>query len=164
MAIEIERKFLVVNDAWRQEAQERGIHMIQGYFEKKGVGVAPPPTVRVRIAGTHAFLTIKGRASGISRSEFEYSIPISDANAMIREFCGERLVEKIRYTFPAGNGLFWEVDEYLKLNIGLFTAEIELPSEDCTFVRPDWIGEEISGNPRYTNGALSRYPYSIWKQ
>ena len=161
MATEIERKFLVANDGWRAAAG-RGVRMVQGYFES-GICTAPPPTLRVRIAGERAFLTVKGRPSGVSRSEFEYEIPVADAEAMLLEFCGTRIVEKIRYTFPAGDGLFWEVDEYFKLNAGLFTTEIELPAEETAFVRPDWLGAEVSGNPRYTNGALSRNPYTLWR-
>ena len=157
MGVEIERKFLLSSDAWRAGAGE-GVTMKQGYF----AGVpGESPTVRVRIAGARAFLTIKGEPNGLARSEFEYEIPVADAEAMLREFCGTRVVEKCRYTFPAGNGLFWEVDEYFGLNEGLFTAEIELPTADAPCPHPEWLGEEVSGNPAYTNGSLSREPWKL---
>ena len=160
MSVEIERKFLLRSDAWREGAGE-GVALKQGYF----TGVpGESPTVRVRIAGKQAFLTIKGAPDGLARSEFEYEIPLADAEAMLREFCGTRVMEKCRYTFPAGNGLFWEVDEYFGLNAGLFTAEIELPDEATPCPRPAWLGREVSGDPRYTNGALSREPWSLRKE
>ncbi len=160
MAVEIERKFLLCSDAWRAGAGE-GVTMKQGYFAWVP---GESPTVRVRIAGKRAFLTIKGESNGLARNEFEYEIPTADAEAMLREFCGTRVVEKCRYTFPAGNGLFWEVDEYFGLNAGLFTAEIELPDKATPCPRPAWLGREVSSDPRYTNGALSREPWSLRKK
>ena len=158
MGVEIERKFLLRSDAWRDGAGE-GVPMKQGYF----AGVpGESPTVRIRIAGPRAFLTIKGTPDGLARSEFESEVPVADAEAMLREFCGSRVVEKRRYTFSAGNGLFWEVDEYFGLNAGLFTAEIELPAPDTPCPHPEWLGAEVSGDPRYTNGALSRNPWNRW--
>jgi CYTH domain-containing protein len=121
----------------------------------------------VRIADSCAFLTIKGRTKGeekLERSEFEYPLPVADAAAMLEEFCGTRVVRKLRYFLPAGNGLTWEIDEYLDENKGLFTAEIELPSPDTPFERPAWLGEEVSGDSRYGNGALSVKPYSRWEE
>lgn len=159
MGIEIERKFLLASDAWRAEAG-MGVRMKQGYFS--GIP-GESPTMRVRIAGTRAFLTIKGRQVDLRRSEFEYLIPMADAEAMLQEFCGSRVVEKIRYTFPAGDDLLWEIDEYFGLNEGLFTAEIELPSPETAFTRPTWLGEDVSDDPRYSNGALSRRPFSCWE-
>ena len=162
MAIETERKFLLANDAWRREAVTPPKRLVQGYFPR----VAGGPTVRVRISGAKGFLTVKGRprdGASLSRSEFEYPIPADEAGKMLEEFCGERVVKKLRYTFPAAAGLQWEIDEYLELNTGLFTAEIELPGPDTPFPRPPWLGEEISGDPRYTNGALSCRPYSLWR-
>lgn len=160
MAREIERKFLVASDFWRAIAGD-GEHLIQGYFANLELaGIAP--VIRVRVADNRGFLTIKGRPCGLARSEFEYEIPFEDAQAMLREFCGNRVVEKIRYFLPAGDGLIWEIDEYLEQNQGLFTAEIELPSEDTSFLRPEWLGEEVTGDPRYTNAALSCQPYSLW--
>ena len=152
MSLEIERKFLLANDSWRQEADD-GTLLVQGYI----AGSKGSPAVRVRISGTRAFLTIKGIADGIVRSEFEYPIPVEDARFMIDNFCGDRVVEKKRYLCGR-----WEIDEYFKANQGLFMAEIELNSVDEEFEIPSWLGEEISDNPEYTNGALSRNPYSTW--
>lgn len=157
MGVEIERKFLLASDAWRAAAGV-GVRMIQGYFERVSEQSA---TVRVRIAGEQAFLTIKGRVKNFSRSEFEYVIPLADAEAMLREFCGTRLVEKCRYLVPFA-GSIWEIDEYFGENEGLFTAELELESEDAVFVSPPWLGREVSGIRRYTNGSLSRNPYRRW--
>ena len=160
MAIEIERKFAVNSDAWRASA-DGGKHFVQGYFS----GGPAAPTMRIRIVdNTTAYLTIKGKPGGFARSEFEYEIPVSDAESMIKEFCGTRIVEKIRYLVPAENGLCWEVDEYFGQNQGLFTAEIELPSTETVFETPEWLGRELSGNRRYTNGFLSRNPYLCWSQ
>ena len=154
MPLEIERKFLLANDFWRKEAEE-GTLLVQGYI----AGSKGTPAVRVRISGTRAFLTIKGTADGIIRSEFEYPIPVEDARFMIDNFCGDRVVEKKRYLCGR-----WEIDEYFKANQGLFTAEIELNSADEEFDIPSWLGEEISDRPEYTNGALSRNPYSTWEK
>jgi len=153
MAIEIERKFLLASDAWRASAQP-GVRMVQGYFPG-------PPTVRVRIAGDKAFLTIKGACRNFSRSEFEYEIPVADAEAMLHEFCDSRIVEKVRYLVPF-EGFVWEVDEYSGKNAGLFTAELELESQTAEFPLPPWLGEDVSADRRYTNGALSRKPWLKW--
>ena len=162
MAIETERKFLLLDDTWRREAVTPPKTLVQGYFPRAEGG----PTVRVRISGERAFLTVKGRPredAPVSRSEFEYGIPADEAENMLNEFCGGRLVKKLRYTFPAAEGLLWEIDEYLELNAGLFTAEIELPDPGASFPRPPWLGKEISGDPRYTNAALSCRPWSLWR-
>lgn len=152
MGWEIERKFLLKDDSWRSIAG-KGVRMIQGYIAGGG-GV---PTVRVRIAGDRAYLTIKGKSEGLVRSEFEYQIPVSEAEYMLGNLCGERVVEKIRYVCGR-----WEIDEYLGLNAGLFTAEIELSSADEQFEAPAWLGTEVSDDPAYSNGALSRKPYTMW--
>ena len=155
MAVEIERKFLVSSDSWRSSVTSATpIH--QGYLGGNA------STIRVRRTDTAAFLTIKGRASGISRTEFEYQIPLADADIMLASMTKDSIVEKIRYTVPAENGLVWEVDEYLNDNAPLFTAEIELPTPYTTFRVPDWLGMEVSDDKRYTNRALSRAPYSTW--
>ena len=156
MAQEIERKFLVSNDLWRNQISSSS-HITQGYLTASGT------TVRVRVRDDQAFLTIKGKAVGITRSEYEYSIPVTEAKEMLSTLALDPPVEKIRYIVPAENGLVWEVDEYLGGNAPLFTAEIELPSEDSTFDRPQWLGKEISDDSRYTNRALSRKPYSSWQ-
>lgn len=159
MALEIERKFLLASEEWRSDV-ETSVQMVQGYFEL--LSSSQPPTVRVRIAGEKAFLTMKGPLRRISRSEFEYEIPVADAKAMLREFCGSRVVEKTRHFVPYG-GFVWEIDEYSGENAGLFTAEIELDREGALFPTPPWLGPEISSDRRYRNGALSRKPYRRWK-
>ena len=163
MGVEIERKFLLKDQSWRDEVSALPRTLTQGYFLRAPGG----PTVRVRIADSCAFLTIKGRTKGeekLERSEFEYPLPVADAAAMLEEFCGTRVVRKLRYFLPADNGFTWEIDEYLDENKGLFTAEIELPSPDTPFERPAWLGEEVSGDSRYGNGALSVKPYSRWEE
>ncbi len=155
MAIEIERKFLVKSDAWRKRVVSSTL-MRQGYL---GGTVS---TVRVRQTDKTAFLTIKGRANGISRTEFEYEIPVADAETMLSDMTVGSIVEKIRYIVPAENGLFWEIDEYLNANAPLFTAEIELPDADTAFEIPEWLGEDVSANKNYTNRSLSKAPYSTW--
>ena len=157
MACEIERKFLLRDDSWRAAAQVPR-RLVQGYFDNtRGF------TLRVRDDDGIGKLTIKGRPTGCSRSEFEYTIPIDDIKAMLEEFCLPRVVEKLRYLVEY-ESFVWEIDEYLGANAGLFTAEIELPAADTEFPRPPWLGEEVSGEARYTNGALSRCPYSLWKK
>ena len=157
MGREIERKFLVASDAWR--ARVVGKHYLkQGYLAATGA------TVRVRLQEDRAFLTIKGRPSGLVRSEYDYPIPAADAREMLSTLAVYPPVEKFRHLVPAGDGLMWEIDEYLGDNAPLFTAEIELPEPDAEFDIPEWLGEEISGDGRYTNRALSRFPYSLWQQ
>ena len=158
MAKEIERKFLLKNGEWRDFAGAPR-HLVQGYFETGPGGC----TLRVRDDDGEGRLTIKGRPNGFARSEFEYAIPVADVAAMLEEFCTPRIVEKLRYLVEYG-GFTWEIDEYLGDNSGLFTAEIELPTENTGFPRPPWLGEEVSGIARYTNGALSRHPYRLWQQ
>ncbi len=153
MNIEIERKFLLKNDNWREGAV--GVHYKQAYLNEKGDN-----TVRVRIEGEKAKLTIKGKSSNISRLEFEYDIPMEDAEALF-SLAKTPIVEKYRYKIMyAGN--CWEVDEFLGLNRGLVVAEIELESETQSFEKPDWIGMEVSGDKRYTNANLARKPYCEW--
>lgn len=118
-------------------------------------------TVRVRIAGDEAFITIKGPASGISRPEFEYEIPVSDAAAMLDELCLKPLIEKHRYTLEY-KGMQWEVDEFFGENRGLIVAEVELDSADQAVELPDWIGSEVTGDARYFNSSLITHPFSQW--
>lgn len=157
MGVEIERKFLLASDAWRASAQP-GVRMVQGYFAQ----ASGSPSVRIRIAGERAFLTVKGPIRNFSRSEFEYEVPVSDAEGMMREFCGGKLVEKTRFLVPF-EGFVWEVDEYYGDNAGLFTAELELDAETTEFPPPPWLGIEVTADRRYGNGALSRNPYCRWK-
>ena len=156
MAIEIERKFLLASMEWR-EAVTASIPMQQGYL---GGSLS---TIRVRQTPDQAFLTIKGRASGLARSEFEYPIPPEDASEMLAAMAVGFIVKKIRHIVPAGNGLNWEIDEYLDENFPLFTAEIELPSPETEFPIPGWLGREISNDKNYTNRSLSKSPYSKWQ-
>lgn len=155
MSIEIERKFLTKpNTPWQDLAE--GVIYKQGYLSREHGS-----TVRVRIAGDSAFLTIKGQTQGISRREFEYSIPIADAQIMLDEQCQKPLIEKTRYKIPV-EGHVWEVDVFAGDNDGLVVAEIELNSEDETFTKPDWLGAEVSGDPRYYNSNLIDQPFSHW--
>ncbi len=152
MGIEIERKFLVIGSAWRVGS---GTTLIQGYLNRD-----PQRTVRIRVAGSEAFLTIKGASQGPVRAEFEYSIPLPDAQALLHMCEGPR-IEKVRYVVPCG-GLCWEVDEFHGDNAGLVIAEIELRSADQAFDKPDWIGAEVTDDPRYFNSNLARHPYNKW--
>ena len=155
MATEIERKFLVVGEAWRSLGP--GMVYRQGYLS-----TVKERTVRVRVAGEKGFLTVKGVSVGATRSEYEYAIPLADAEAMLDALCQRPLVEKIRYRIPVG-GFVWEVDEFAGVNAGLIVAEIELTAEDQTFPRPTWIGREVTGDPRYFNANLTVHPYGTWK-
>lgn len=153
MNIEIERKFLLRNNLWKEGAT--GIHYKQAYLTEKGDN-----TVRVRMEGDKAKLTIKSKATNISRMEFEYDIPVEDAQQLFT-IAKTAAVEKYRYKIPyAGN--IWEVDEFLGENEGLVVAEIELKSEDQPFEKPSWIGAEVSGDKRYTNANLARFPFKKW--
>ncbi|MFN5049547.1 CYTH domain-containing protein [Roseateles sp.] len=152
MGIEIERKFLVRGQGWRQGQAQR---YSQGYLNR-----AAERTVRVRIAGEQAFLTIKGRSQGASRLEFEYAVPLADAQALL-QLCEGPLIEKTRYTLEQ-DGLRWEVDEFHGENAGLVLAEVELASEDQAITRPDWLGEEVTGDERYYNSRLSEQPFGRW--
>jgi len=153
MAQEIERKFLVIGEAWRTD---NGMLIRQGYLHIDVDG-----TVRVRVAGGSAYLTVKGALTGITRSEFEYEIPLQDANQMLHELCQKPLIEKIRHEVQVG-GFIWEIDEFLRENAGLVMAEIELDDEKQEFPKPDWLGEEVSEDARYLNANLVNKPYSKW--
>lgn len=152
MAIEIERKFLVQGDAWRAAP---AVFYSQGYLNRDKAR-----TVRVRIAGEEAFLTIKGQSVGASRAEFEYAIPVADARELLA-LCEQPLIEKYRRKITY-EGFIWEVDEFLGENLGLVVAEIELPAEDTSFSRPDWVGEEVTSDTRYFNSNLANHPFSQW--
>jgi adenylate cyclase len=155
MGIEIERKFLVLGLDWKAAVTSKR-KIIQGYIAREdGTGV------RIRIADEQAFLTIKGARTGNTRSEFEYPIPIKDGQEMLDELSRRPKIKKTRHLIPQSNHV-WEVDVFKGKNRGLITAEIELSAEDEPFDRPDWIGEEISTDPRYTNPALMRKPFGEW--
>jgi adenylate cyclase len=153
MGIEIERKFLVRNQEWRLLGTP--VHYAQGYLVADG-----EKTVRIRIAGKVGFLTIKGRSQGLSRKEFEYSVPLDDALEMLK-LCSIPIIEKYR-TNVLYEGKIWEVDEFEGENKGLIFAEIELKSEDEIFSIPDWIGEEVTGDLRYFNSHLALHPFRNW--
>jgi adenylate cyclase len=154
MAIEIERKFLVVGDAWREAT---AIFYSQGYLNRDKAR-----TVRVRIAGEEAFLTVKGISNGARRAEFEYPIPLWDARELLI-LCEQPLVEKYRRKI-LHEGFEWEVDEFVGENAGLVVAEIELPAEDAVFALPDWVGAEVTEDARYFNSSLSKAPFSSWSK
>jgi adenylate cyclase len=155
MGREIERKFLVVGDSWRAGA--RGRRFSQGYL----CG-GPPAAVRVRIDGDRAFLNIKQAILGIARDEFEYEIPVADAEAILARLCIGQRIEKTRYIVRYG-GLDWEVDEFTGDNLGLIVAEIELDDERQALDLPPWAGEEVSHDVRYYNSSLAVHPYREWK-
>jgi adenylate cyclase len=146
MALEIERKFLVIGDEWRAGCE--GQRFCQGYLAR-GDGV----TVRVRRAGLRAYLTIKGKPNGITRPEFEYEVPVEEAEAMLNHLCDRPLIEKTRFEVTHV-GVVWEVDEFQGDNAGLIVAEVELDHPDQAFSRPPWLGEEVTGDPRFRNSNL----------
>lgn len=154
MTIEIERRFLLKNDSWRALAGEPEI-MRQGYLS-----VEKERTIRVRIIGNRAWLTLKGYISDVARSEFEYEIPLPHAEAMMQTMCPFKL-EKRRYKINY-QGFLFEIDEYFGENAPLIVAELELPDEDAAFAKPEWLGEEITCNGKFTNAHLSKHPYSEW--
>lgn len=153
MAIEIERKFLLKGERWREEA-ERSLYMRQAYLGGDGV------SVRVRFEGDLARLNIKQSRVGSSRYEFEYTIPLVDARRLMQLANGGS-TEKTRH-YVRHAGMTWEIDEFHGENEGLIVAEIELESEDQEFERPDWVGEEVTGEERYYNVALARHPFRNW--
>jgi adenylate cyclase len=154
MPKEIERKYLVRGNQWQNLAE--GLIYRQGYIATVG-----KQTVRVRIIGEQGYLTIKGENIGAVRSEFEYPIPIEDAEEMLDSLCDRPLIEKVRYKI-AYEGLVWEVDEFLGENAGLIIAEVELTNEHQEITLPDWIDRQVS-DPKYFNVNLVKHPYSKWK-
>ena len=149
MPCEIERKFLVCNDTWR--AGTPGTRITQGYLN-----MDPDRSVRVRVAGDLAWLTIKGRSHGISRAEFEYPIPAGDARELL-ETCLPSLIDKTRHRIRF-SGFVWEVDEFHGANQGLVLAEIEIPDPATEVPLPPWVGEEVSHDPRFYNANLACHP------
>ena len=155
MAIEIERKFLITAMDWKKDAQSSFYR--QGYIfaEKKGV-------VRVRTTDNKGYLTIKSTPLGLQRQEYEFEIPLVDANNMLENLCENYIIEKNRYKINYADHI-WEIDEFTGDNKGLFLAEIELSDENESFIRPPWIGKEVSHDPKYYNSNLSKKPYCQWE-
>ncbi len=155
MGIEIEKKFLLANDDWRQQVV-KSIKFRQGYL----VG-SDKASVRVRIQGDQANINIKGATLGIRRQEFEYSIPMEDADELLSTLCDKPLIEKTRNYITSGKHT-WEIDEFSGDNQGLIVAEIELSDEAEDFELQDWLGEEVSEDTRYYNSMLIKNPYKNW--
>ncbi len=160
MAVEIERKFLVRNDSWRAQA-DAGTAYRQGYLTQGGPEQGMRSSVRVRVEGDRAFLNIKSMSLGVRRLEYEYPVPLVDAEEMLERLCVGHRVEKRRYRVPM-DGHEWEIDVFEGDNAGLVVAEIELAHEDEAFVRPEWLGREVSDERRYYNVLLAQHPYSEW--
>ena len=154
MATEIERKYLVVGDAWREPGTGR--EFSQGYLS-----TVKERTVRVRVIGGRGFLTVKGITVNATRTEFEYEIPVDDARRMLSDMCEQPIIEKIRYEVEWA-GATWEIDEFLGVNAGLVVAEVELEQADQELEIPSWVGDEVTEDPRYFNSNLIARPYSSW--
>ncbi|MCP4152942.1 MAG: CYTH domain-containing protein [bacterium] len=154
MGKEIEKKFLVKGEEWRKLAE--GTVYRQGYLS-----TVKERTVRVRTIGSTGYLTVKGITIGASRLEYEYEISVSDSNEMLDELCEKPIIEKKRYKVDFA-GMTWEIDEFFGENDGLIVAEIELQAENQDFKIPDWIGQEVTADPRYFNSNLTKHPFSKW--
>ena len=153
MGVEIERKFLLKDDSWKGLAEPE--RYIQGYLSKG------KNTVRIRTVGSRAYLTVKGVTVGLTKPEFEYDIPLKDGELLLENLCEKPFIEKNRYKIPF-EGHIWEVDVFFKENDGLCLAEVELDSEDESVTLPSWIGEEVSGDHRYSNSNLVKIPFCSW--
>ena len=154
MGVEIERKFLVQGDAWKTLGEP--VFFRQGYLSSQ-----KERTVRVRIEGDRAVITIKGKSVGATRGEWEYPIPVQDAAELLDGLCEQPLIEKYRRKIAVGAHV-WEVDEFLGANAGLVVAEIELRAEDEAFDKPEWVADEVTDDARYYNSNLVRHPFSNW--
>lgn len=154
MGTEIERKFLVAGEGWRDQGTSTEFR--QGYLS-----TVKERTVRVRASGGEGWLTIKGITVGATRAEFEYEIPVGDANEMLDELCEQPIIEKVRHLVEF-DGTTWEVDEFSGVNEGLVVAEVELESDDEELTPPDWLGDEVTDDPRYFNSNLIAHPYTEW--
>lgn len=154
--IEIERKFLVTKDSFLKQFKNKN-RIVQGYLSS-----VPERTVRVRIKGNKGFLTIKGKSnkSGLSRMEWEKEIDVNEAESIL-EICESGVIDKIRYEVEFGNHII-EVDVFEGTNTGLILAEIELQAENESFEKPDWLGEEVTGDIKYYNAYLSKNPFLSW--
>jgi adenylate cyclase len=155
MATEIERKFLILNQDW-QEYTNKELHIVQGYLATNEFS-----STRIRIQNDKANINIKSATLGVTRTEFEYSIPVDDARLMLDNLCIKPVIEKIRFTVKHMDHT-WEIDVFSGDNEGLIVAEIELSSADEDFEKPSWIGEEVSNDTRYYNSCLINHPYKDW--
>lgn len=155
MIIEIEHKYLVKHELWKQITPNKIVQIRQAYLSKD-----PAKTIRIRTAGEKGFITIKGKSVGASRPEYEYEIPLGEANELINKFCNT-LIEKTRHYVLYENKT-WEVDVFEGLNAGLIVAEIELNSEDENYLKPDWIDRDVTEDRRYANSNLTVNPFTNW--
>jgi adenylate cyclase len=161
MAIEIERKFRLKNDSWREEISDSTL-LRQGYLANTAHS-----SVRVRIAGPKGWLSVKAMTTNLARAEFEYPIPVAEAEQMLRDLCEGPRIEKWRHRVVHGSSECrseWEIDEFLGENAGLVIAELELTAEDAPYERPGWLGPEVTSEERYYNFRLARYPYRLWPE
>ncbi len=157
MAIEIEHKFLLANNNWREHITH-SVKYRQGYLSSQATS-----SIRVRISDDHAWLNIKSATIGTHRHEYEYEIPLQDANEIINDLCRKPIIEKTRH-FVIHDGNTWEIDEFDGDNRGLIIAEIELSEIGKTFSKPSWLGDEVTHDLRYYNNNLAIYPYSEWPE
>ncbi|MEJ2060090.1 MAG: CYTH domain-containing protein [Gammaproteobacteria bacterium] len=157
MGREVERKFLVISEAWRDRV-DRSVRYRQGYLNQSGNA-----SVRVRVSDQKAHLNIKGATLGVERQEYEYEIPLAEAHEILSTLCEGPLIEKTRH-YVEHAGHVWEVDVFEGDNAGLVVAEIELAEPEEAFERPDWLGEEVSHDPRYYNVCLVKHPYKDWNE
>jgi len=159
MGIEIERKFLLKNDSWKPLVTKTCV-IKQGYLQS-GLETSQKSSVRIRISNQHANINIKSVDLIMKRQEYEYEIPLEDAEQMLHTLCGDVIIEKTRHYVPYASHM-WEVDVFAGDNAGLQMAEIELSSEDEIFEKPDWIAEEVTSDKRYYNIHLLKVPYNRW--
>lgn len=155
MPVEIERKFLLKHDGWRQHI-EHSARIRQGYL-----GTIARASVRIRVEGDKANINIKSAELSMRRMEYEYSIPLAEANEMLDKLCESPQIDKLRHIVKHGRHV-WEIDEFLGDNAGLIVAEVELAAENETFVLPDWAGAEVTQDPRYYNVNLVKHPFKNW--
>lgn len=155
MGVEIERKFLLADTSWRNQVQ-RSERLIQGYLASDKLR-----SIRVRVQGDQALLNIKYSEDGIQRLEYEYPVPLDDAREILDKVAQRPVIDKIRH-YIQRDGHLWEIDEFFGENAGLIVAEIELATVDEVFVRPPWLGAEVSQDQRYYNSNLARHPYTRW--
>ena len=160
MPVEIERKFLVKNDSWREQVS-RSKRIRQGYLSSRVFDESQKASVRVRIQGEQANLNIKSATLGMRRLEYEYPIPLAEAEELLDQLCSSPQIDKTRYFVDAGKHT-WEIDEFYGDNAGLMVAEVELTSEDEDFEKPAWLGEEVTEDKRYYNVNLVAHPYKDW--